>query len=123
VGLSLPGRDPLRIGKLLAPRLEAIDPGFGIEVVTLIALEVEPISGRQARLEAIAAAKAIGTSEGKIEAALRANRESIDSLVISGDDFATAVIEWANKGAWRAHQRLPSSCPSTPLRRQARALS
>lgn len=51
VGLSLPGRDARRIGKLFAPKLEAIDPGFGVEVVTLLAFEVEPISGRQAKLE------------------------------------------------------------------------
>jgi protein ImuB len=51
VGLALPGRDPVRIGKLIAPKLEAIDPGFGVEVVTLIAHEVEPVSGRQVKLE------------------------------------------------------------------------
>lgn len=52
IGLSLPGRDPVRIAKLFAPRLETVDPGFGIEVVTLTAQDVEPISGRQARLDA-----------------------------------------------------------------------
>lgn len=51
-GLSLPGRDPVRIGKLLVPKLDVLDPGFGIEVATLAAFEVEAISGRQARLEA-----------------------------------------------------------------------
>jgi len=51
VGLSLPGRDAARIAKLFAPKLETVDPGFGIEVVTLSAEAVEPISGRQARLD------------------------------------------------------------------------
>ena len=51
IGLSLPGRDPARIAKLFAPRLETVDPGFGIEVVTIRAEAVEPISGRQARLD------------------------------------------------------------------------
>src|SRR6185437_15772123 len=51
VGLSLPGRDPRRIAKLFAPKLETVDPGFGIEVVTLTGHDVEPISGRQARLD------------------------------------------------------------------------
>jgi len=51
IGLSLPGRDPARIAKLFAPKLETVDPGFGIEVVTLAAQDVEPISGRQARLD------------------------------------------------------------------------
>ena len=51
IGLALPGRDPARIAKLFAPKLETVDPGFGIEVVTLTAEAVEPISGRQARLD------------------------------------------------------------------------
>ena len=51
IGLSLPGRDPARIAKLFAPKLETVDPGFGIEVVTLVGHAVEPISGRQARLD------------------------------------------------------------------------
>jgi protein ImuB len=51
IGLSLPGRDAARIAKLFAPRLETVDPGFGIEVVTIRAEAVEPISGRQARLD------------------------------------------------------------------------
>jgi protein ImuB len=52
VGLALPGRDPVRITKLIAPKLETVDPGFGIEVVTLAAHDVEPISSRQASLDA-----------------------------------------------------------------------
>ncbi len=47
VGLSRPGRDPVRIAKLVAPKLEAIDPGFGVEVITIEAREVAPLSGRQ----------------------------------------------------------------------------
>ena len=50
IGLSLPGRDARRIAKLFAPRLETVDPGFGIEVVTIAAYEVESLSGRQAKL-------------------------------------------------------------------------
>ncbi|MDB5447300.1 MAG: Nucleotidyltransferase/DNA polymerase involved in repair [Phenylobacterium sp.] len=58
VGLSLAGRDPARLGKLFAPKLDVLDPGFGIEVVTLCAHEVEPISGRQVRLDTSAEAAA-----------------------------------------------------------------
>jgi len=50
-GLALPGRDARRIAKLLAPKIEAIDPGFGIEVVTMTASEIETLSGRQTRLD------------------------------------------------------------------------
>jgi protein ImuB len=52
VGLSLPGRDAPRIGRLFAPHLESVDPGFGIEVVTLAAEAVERLSPRQASLGA-----------------------------------------------------------------------
>lgn len=50
-GLSLPGRDAARIAKLIAPKLDVIDPGFGIEVVTVTAEAVEPLSHRQQRLD------------------------------------------------------------------------
>jgi protein ImuB len=52
VGLALPGRDAARIGRLFAPKLETLDPGFGIEVVTLAAFGTEAVRGRQARLDA-----------------------------------------------------------------------
>ncbi|MDB5430445.1 MAG: protein imuB [Caulobacter sp.] len=52
VGLSIPGRDPGRLVRLLAPKLETIDPGFGVEVVTLEAQGVESLSARQQRLDA-----------------------------------------------------------------------
>jgi len=53
VGLALAGRDPVRLARLFAPKLETVDPGFGIEVVTLAAEEVEPAGGRQARLDSL----------------------------------------------------------------------
>lgn len=52
IGLSVAGRDAGRIARLFAPKLETVDPGFGIEVVTLAAEGVEPLTARQARLDA-----------------------------------------------------------------------
>ena len=52
VGLSLAGHDAQRIARLFHPKLETVDPGFGIECVTICAYAVEPVSGRQVRLEA-----------------------------------------------------------------------
>jgi protein ImuB len=52
VGLSRPGRDPARIAKLLKPKLDTVDPGFGIEVVTLWAADVEALSTAQRSLDA-----------------------------------------------------------------------
>jgi protein ImuB len=51
VGLSLPGRDGRAIARLFAPMLEDVDPGFGIEVVTLAAERVEPLAERQRLLD------------------------------------------------------------------------
>ena len=54
IGLSLPGREAARIARLFTPHLEAIDPGFGIEVTTLTADGVEALAQRQQRLDASA---------------------------------------------------------------------
>ena len=52
VGLSLAGRDARRIARLFQPKLETVDPGFGVESVSICAYAVEPVSGRQVRIEA-----------------------------------------------------------------------
>jgi protein ImuB len=52
VGLSLPSRRMAPIVRLFAPMLETVDPGFGIDAVTLTADEVEALGARQGRLEA-----------------------------------------------------------------------
>lgn len=51
-GLSLAGRDARRIARLLQPKIEGVDPGFGVESVTACAYAVEPVAGRQTRLDA-----------------------------------------------------------------------
>jgi protein ImuB len=53
VGLSLPGRGPEAIARLFAPMLESVDPGFGIEVVTLAAEGVEASPERQITLQSV----------------------------------------------------------------------
>jgi protein ImuB len=52
VGLSLAGRDAQRITRLFQPKIETVDPGFGIESVTIAAYAVEPVGGRQTRIDA-----------------------------------------------------------------------
>ncbi len=54
VGLSLAGRDAGRIARLFQPKLETVDPGFGVESVSIWAYGVESTGARQARLEAAA---------------------------------------------------------------------
>ncbi|HMO43256.1 MAG TPA: DNA polymerase Y family protein [Phenylobacterium sp.] len=50
VGLAAAGREAGRIARLFAPKLEHLDPGFGVESVTLAAREVEPLAPRQTGL-------------------------------------------------------------------------
>lgn len=51
LSLAMADRDPARLARLLSPHLEKIDPGFGVEVVTLLAGEVEPRPPRALRLD------------------------------------------------------------------------
>lgn len=51
VGAGRPARDPARLLKLFAPKLETVDPGFGIDAVTLTADRLEPLLERQTRLD------------------------------------------------------------------------
>ncbi|MFN3575261.1 MAG: DUF6504 family protein [Phenylobacterium sp.] len=51
VGLAVVARETLRIVRLFSPKLEHLDPGFGIESATLCAYEVEPLVEHQAGLE------------------------------------------------------------------------
>ncbi|MDG2523692.1 DNA polymerase Y family protein [Caulobacter segnis] len=50
-GLSRLGRAAAPVARLLKPKLGEVDPGFGIEVATLCAEEVETLSERQSRLD------------------------------------------------------------------------
>jgi protein ImuB len=47
VGTATPVRDAKRLTRLLCDRIETIDPGFGIEVMTLAASAAEPLIPRQ----------------------------------------------------------------------------
>jgi protein ImuB len=48
VGTGLPLRDVKRMTRLLSDKIETIDPGFGIEVMTLTATMAEPLAPKQA---------------------------------------------------------------------------
>jgi protein ImuB len=50
VGTSRPSRDDPALARLFAEKLERIDPGFGIEAVTLAAPQVEPLADLQLAL-------------------------------------------------------------------------
>jgi protein ImuB len=48
VGTALPLRDAERMTRLLTDKIETIDPGFGIEIMTLAAIVAEPLAPKQA---------------------------------------------------------------------------
>ena len=48
VGLARPSHDPHRIRPLLEMKIEGIDAGFGIDMVRLVAVQVEPVHDVQA---------------------------------------------------------------------------
>lgn len=51
VGLALSGRDPAALMRLLAPKLDSLDPGFGVESATMLADEVEGLDMAQIALD------------------------------------------------------------------------
>lgn len=48
VGMAVPVRDVKRLTRLLCDKIETIEPGFGIEVMTLAASVAEPLAQKQA---------------------------------------------------------------------------
>lgn len=57
VGTALPLRDAKRMTRLLADKIETIEPGFGIEIMTLAAAVVEPLAPKQAVTSLVAEAE------------------------------------------------------------------
>ena len=47
VGTALPVRDVKRLTRLLCDKIETVDPGFGIEIMSLTASLAEPLAPRQ----------------------------------------------------------------------------
>jgi protein ImuB len=50
VGTALPCRDPVRLLRLLGGRIEAVDPGFGLDAATVEAALTEPVTERSGAL-------------------------------------------------------------------------
>lgn len=63
IGAGAASRDPAHLARLLAPRIERIDPGFGIERLMLSAEMVEPLGAAQGGLPGSAAAAAARREE------------------------------------------------------------
>jgi protein ImuB len=71
VGTAAPSRDVPHLAKLLCAKLETVDPGLGIEAMTLVSPLVEPMAARQG--------------------------EGLESLTRRGPDLASLVDALANR--------------------------
>lgn len=93
VGTAAPSRAPHHFAKLLAAKIEGVDPGLGIEAMTLVAPLVEPL----------------GASQG----------EGLESLVRGGPDLSALVDALANRFGQRCLYRTtpqPSAMPERSVR-------
>lgn len=57
VGMAQPVRGAKRLTRLLRDKIETIDPGFGIEIMVLVAIETEPLRDRQIMSSLVEAAE------------------------------------------------------------------
>lgn len=48
IGTAKPSRDPAHLAKLLGQKIDTIEPGLGVEAMTLVAPLTEPLAGAQA---------------------------------------------------------------------------
>lgn len=104
VGLSVSGRDARALTRLFAPKLETIDPGFGIEVATLSAEGVEVLSAAQGRLDA---GRAAADEEGLAALVDRLANRLGETEVWRAEVFESHVPE-------RAVQTVPTMAPAAP---------
>jgi protein ImuB len=49
--LAAPSRDPEHLGRMLTPKLEGLDPGFGFDLIVLQADAIKPMAARQSGLQ------------------------------------------------------------------------
>lgn len=87
IGTACASRDAPRLAGLLAERLEGIDPGFGIEAMTLSAPITEPLEHRQLR------AAGPKTGEGAREVDLAPLVDALVNRLGAGRVYRAAPIE------------------------------
>lgn len=104
VGLSVAGRDARVLTRLFAPKLEVVDPGFGIEVVTLSAEGVEVLSAAQHRLDE---ARAAMVEEGLAALVDRLANRLGEDAVWRAEVFESHVPERAVRAAPAASVSAP----------------
>lgn len=101
VGMAQPVRDAKRLTRLLCDRIETIDPGFGIEVMTLAATIAEPLERKQA-------------VSSLIEAAAPDISDLIDTISNRvGTDAVYRIAPVASDVPERSVRRIPAMAPDS----------
>ena len=90
VGTATPSRDARHLAKLLCAKIETIDPGLGIEAMTLVAPLIEPMTAKQG--------------------------ESLERLGQRGPDLAILVDALANRFGQRQLYRVAPRASTMPER-------
>lgn len=101
VGMAMPVRDAKRLTRLLCDKIETIDPGFGIEVMTLTATVAEPVTRRQ-------------LASSLVEEAVPDISDLVDTLVNRvGERAVYRVIPQASDVPERSVARIAAMAPET----------
>ena len=101
VGTALPLRDAKRMTRLLSDKIETIEPGFGIEMMTLAAAVAEPLAAKQAVTDLVEEAEP--DVSGLID--LLANRV--------GEQKLYRIAPVASDVPERSVQHIPAMAPET----------
>ena len=119
VGTAKPVRDAKRLTRLLCDQLETIDPGFGVELMTLTAVITEPLAYRPA-------ATALGEAPEPDVASLvdtlvgRVGAEHLHRFAAAESDLPersvrkVAPLAEATPDSWPAHWPRPARLLPTP---------
>lgn len=118
IGTARPVRDVKQLSRLLCDKIETVDPGFGIDVMTLTATLAEPLVPRQLGASFAGAPKPeIGSLVDIL--ANRLGSAAIDRPKPSPSDLPERSVEWAEpeaeiKQSWPKHWKRPTRLLARP---------
>jgi len=119
VGTAKPVRDAKRLTRLLCDQLEIIDPGFGVELMTLTAVITEPLAFRPAATALGEAPEAdvaslVDTLVGRVGGAHLHRFAPAESDIPERSVRKVEALADATSGDWPAHWPRPARLLPTP---------
>ena len=118
IGTAAPCQDPRHLTRLLAGRLETIDPGFGVERMTLAASLAEPVIPRQASSLVAEAPPEIGslidTLANRLDAARLYRVVPVESDLPERAVAKVAALAPAQTASWPALLLRPTRLLAAP---------